>query len=495
MQIFKHKKNDNTKTVKPGVGDRTDMIGTKDIRGLLLNFSIPAIVGMLANASYNVINRIFVGHAVGPDAIGAITVTFPILIIFMGLSMLIGVGATTLISIRLGQQKSNEAEAIMGNALSLLILLPLICCIGMYFYIEPLLIFFGSLDSLLPYAIDYLKILMPGMILMSVSMGMNNIIRAEGNPITAMLTQILGGAVNVAFNFIFVMILDWGVQGAALGAVLGQVFAVTWVMFYFFSRNRSFLKIRARNLIPRLSYIGSISVIGFAPFMMQITASIQMLILNRTLGEYGGEIALAVVGIVGSLSQLIVMPIVGLSQGAQPIIGYNHGAHQYDRVRETLKKAVIYATVFSIFAWIIIRLFPIQMVDIFTDNEPAVTAMASHALVIFFLMMIIVGFQVICSGYFQAIGKPVQATILSLTRQVLFFIPLLIILPRFMGLEGVWWSAPVSDLAAVLITGACIILELYRTGMLRAKDAKEKTEAFRIAGRPDPESPEPLLGQ
>lgn len=483
MKIFTKKY--NNKKTNPIATNRTDMIGTGDIKNLLWFFSMPAIVGMLANASYNIMNRVFVGHAVGGVAIAAITVTFPIMIIFMGVSMLIGVGATTLISIRLGQQKSNEAEIIMGNALTLLFLLPLLCCIGLYFYIEPLLIFFGTTEQLLPYAVDYLRIFLPGMILMSVSMGMNNVIRAEGNPLTAMLTQILGGAINVLCNYVFVILLGWGVKGAALGVVLGQVFSVVWVMSYFFIPNRSFLKLKTANLLPRASYLRGIVIIGFAPFLMQITSSIQQLILNRTLSFYGGETALAAVGIIGSLAQILVMPLMGLSQGAQPIIGFNYGARRYDRVRETLKKAVVYATIFAIISWLIMQLFPHYLVGIFTSNEPQTTAIATRALVIFFAALMTVGFQIICSGYFQAIGKPLQASILSLTRQVLFFIPLLLILPRFWNLEGVWRAAPIADLAAFLITGVCIFLELRKTGMLTDKDARSQTEKALAAQQKD----------
>ncbi|MDR1160190.1 MAG: MATE family efflux transporter [Syntrophomonadaceae bacterium] len=454
--------------------NRTEIMGTGSINSLLWTFSVPAIVGMLANASYVIINRIFIGHAVGGIAIAAITLTFPIFIIFMALLMLIGVGATTLISIRLGQQKTEEAEAIMGNALSLLVLIPVICCACMYFYIEPLLIFIGADASTLPYAIDYLKILMPSVILMSVSMGMNNIIRAEGNPVTAMLTQLFGGIVNVFFNYIFVMRLGWGVQGAALGSVMGQIFAVIWVMSYFFRPNHSYLKIRFHNLFIRIHHVRSIIAIGFAPFTMQVTTSVQQFILNRTLVVYGGDVALAAFGIVGSLAQILVMPIVGLAQGAQPIIGYNYGARQYYRVRETLKKSVIYATILSVISWGAIRLFNGQMVGLFTSNEPETTAMATHALLMFFAVMFIVGFQVVCSGYFQAIGKPLQSTILLLTRQVLFLIPLLLILPKYLGLEGVWLSPPISDVAATSLTAVCIFWELWKSGMLRAENSKNK---------------------
>ena len=462
---------------KQQAAERTRLLGVGNINKLIWDFSLPAVVGMVVNASYIIINRMFIGHAAegGRSAIAAITVTFPILILFMAISMLIGVGATTLVSIRLGEQKVDEAEKILGNALSLLILGPLILCAAMYFYIEPLLIFSGAEDNVLPYAIAYLEILIPSMVIMSVSMGMNNFIRAEGNPITAMQTQILGGAINVGCNYIFVMQFGWGVQGAALGSCIGQLFAMIWVLSYFFSQQRSLLKIKLSNLVIDPSLVRLIVIIGMAPFLMQLTASIQQLILNKVLETHGGEVALAAFGIVGSLAQLLIMPIVGLSQGAQPILGYNYGANRFDRVRETLVKSVIYASIFSIFAWLIIHIYPRQLVSLFISNEPETVVMAAHALEMFFAVLFIVGFQIICSGYFQAIGKPNQATLLSLSRQILFFIPLLIILPRYLGLEGVWLAPPIADGAATVVTAGFIYLELKLSGMLTNKGAKAKT--------------------
>jgi putative MATE family efflux protein len=453
------------------------MLGTGKIGSLLWHFSIPAIIGMLANASYNIINRIFVGHAVGGVAIAAITVAFPIVILFMGISLLIGVGATTLISIRLGQKKIDEAETIMGHALTWLFVLPLLFCVGMFFYIEPSLILLGATADLLPYAIDYLTIIMPGLLIMSISMGMNNVIRAEGSPRTAMLTQIVGGGVNVISNYFFVMVFGWGVRGAAFGVLLGQVVSLTLVMSYFLMPNRSFLKFKVANMLPQFKYTRDIVKVGFAPFILQVVTSVQQLLVNRSLSFYGGGAALTAFGIIGSLAMLLVMPLFGINQGIQPIIGYNYGAARYDRVRETLKKAAIYATIFSFMVWVIIRLFPNQMVGIFMPEEYEITALTARALVIFFALLMTIGFQVIASGYFQAIGKPFHATVLSLSRQILFYIPLLLILPRFLQIDGVWLAAPFADLAAFIMAGFIVFFELRKNNMLTAKDAQAKTEA------------------
>jgi putative MATE family efflux protein len=456
--------------------ERTKMLGSGSINQLLFNFSVPAIVGMLVNASYVIINRIFIGNAVngGKDAIAGITVTFPIMILFMAISMLVGVGATTLISLNLGQNKVKEAEEILGNALFLMFLLPFLLCAGMYMFIEPLMLMVGASEVTLPYAVKYMTILMPSLIIMSVSMGMNNIIRAEGSPVMAMSTQILGGAVNVGCNYLLVIVYPLGVQGAALGAVLGQICSVIWVMSYFLMPGRSLLRIRLKNLKLRPAVITSVCTVGLAPFLMQVTASIQQFILNIVLQQHGGDMALTAFGIVGSLSQILVMPLVGLSQGAQPIIGYNYGAHRMDRVREVLLKAVAWATVFATFSWIIIQTSSARLVSIFLANEPETSALAAHALRCFFAVLFVIGFQVICSGYFQAIGKPRQAAFLTLSRQILFFIPLLLILPRFTGLEGVWISPPIADAASSLITACFILIEMRNSGMLRGQASMDE---------------------
>jgi Na+-driven multidrug efflux pump len=308
-------------------------------------------------------------------------------------------------------------------------------------------------------------------------MGMNNIIRAEGSPRTAMLTQIVGGAVNVMSNYFFVMRFGLGVRGAAFGVLIGQIVSLILVLSYFLMPNRSLLKIKAANLLPQFKYTRDIAKVGFAPFILQVVTSVQQLLVNRSLSYYGGGAALTAFGIIGSLAMLLVMPLFGINQGIQPIIGYNHGAGRYDRVRETLKKAVIYATIFSCMIWVVIRLFPNQMVGIFMPEEYDITALTAGALVVFFMFLMTIGFQVVASGYFQAIGKPLQATILSLSRQILFFIPLLMILPRFLQIDGVWLAAPLADLAAFIMSAFIVFFELRKTNMLTAKDARAKTEA------------------
>ncbi len=428
------------------------------IGGLLWKFSLPAIVGMLVNALYNIIDRIFVGQGVGAIAIAAITVAFPIMLIMMGISILIGVGATALLSIRMGEQKLEEAEKVAGNGAVMLILLPLILTIAYLLFSEKILLLFGASTEVLPYARDFTHIIMLGSAFGSISMGMNNFIRAEGNPKIAMLTQLIGAFINTALNYIFIFKLGLGIKGSALATVSGQFISALWVLYYYAS-GRSIIKIRLKNLKPQKAILLGIMSIGFAPFAMQITGSIQNLILNKTLMAYGGDLALSAVGIMISIATLIFMPIFGISQGAQPLIGFNYGARQYDRVKETLRKAVLSGTCIALLFYLAIHIWPDQIVGLFSKNM-ALTQMTSQAMLVYFALLPVIAFQIICSTYFQAVGKPVQATILSLSRHILIFIPLLLILPRFWGIDGVWRTAPIADALSVILTAGVIYLEM-----------------------------------
>ncbi len=439
--------------------DNSVAMRDQSIGSLLWKFSLPAIVGMLVNALYNIVDRIFVGRGVGSIAIAATTVAFPIMLILIAVSMLIGIGATALISIRLGQKRKEEAEKVAGNAAVMLIILPLIIAVIYLLFPEQILVFFGASNEVLPYARDFVHIIMMGAAFGSISMGMNNFIRAEGNPRLAMFTQITGALINGVLNYIFIFKMGLGIKGSALATISGQLFSAIWVLSYFLS-GRSLVKIRLKNLIPQIPILASIMSIGFAPFAMQIASSIQQSILNKTLQVYGGDLALSAVGIIMSILTLLFMPIVGLSQGAQPLIGFNYGARQYDRVKETMKIAVIAGTSIALTGYLAIHIWPAQIVGLFSKGDTALTDMTSQAMKVFLALFPVVGFQIICANYFQAVGKPVQSTILSLSRQVLLFIPLLLILPHFWGINGVWRTAPIADGLSVLLTATLIYLEM-----------------------------------
>jgi len=430
-----------------------------DIGKLLWEFSLPAIIGVMVNALYNIVSRIFVGQGIGFVAIAATTVAFPIMIIIMAVAMLIGIGATALISIRLGQHKKQEAEVIAGNATFLLILLPLILS-GVYFlFSDPILTLFGASQEVLPYARDYIHIIMMGAVPGAVSFGMSNFIRAEGNPRFAMLTQIIGAVINIILNYVFIFHLGSGIKGAALGTVIAQTVSAIMVLGYFI-QGRSQIRIILKNLKPKFVIIVKIVSIGFAPFAMQMANSVQQTILNNTIMAYGGDLALSAVGIIMSVAMLLLMPIVGISQGAQPLIGFNYGAKQFERVQETLKKGILAGTFLAVLGYILVQTCATPIVALFSKGDTALTQLSVHALVTFLAVLPIVGVQIVGANYFQAVGKPVQATILSLSRQVLFLIPLLLILPNFWGIEGVWRTVPIADSLSVILTASFLFYEM-----------------------------------
>ena len=445
------------------------------ISSLLWMFSLPAIIGMLVNAAYNIIDRIFVGRGIGSIAIAATTVAFPLMTVLLAVYLLVGIGATALISIRLGQRKLGEAEEIAGNALVMMILLPLILS-GIYFaFPDQILTFFGASKEVLPYARDFSNIIMLGSAFGSVSFGVNNFIRAEGNPRLAMITQVSAALINGILNYVFIFKLGMGIKGSALATISGQFLSAVWVLAWFQS-GRSLIRIRLKNLRPRKPILAGIFSIGFAAFGLQLGISIQQSIMNKTLLAYGGDMALSALGIIISTALLLSMPVIGLGQGAQPIIGFNYGARQFDRVRETLKKAIIIGSIMSAAGFMIVMIWPSHIAGLFIKGDTALTEMTSQAITAYFAMFPVIAFQILCSQYFQAVGKPVQSTILTLSRQVWIFIPLLLVLPNFWQIDGVWRTAPIADGLSALLTAAFIFIEVSEQKKAVLKEQAETVE-------------------
>lgn len=443
--------------------DHSKQLGEEKISTLLYKFSVPAVIGMVVNASYNIIDRIFIGRGVGFLGIAGVTVCFPFMILIMAFGMLIGLGTTALISIRLGQQKRAEAEAIMANGMMLLIGISLLLTVGGLSFINPLLHLFGATPEALPYAVEYMRIILFGAVFQGIGFGMNNFIRAEGNPRIAMLTMIIGAVINTLLDPIFIFVLGLGLKGAALATIFSQAVSGIWVLCYFLYGN-SVLKIRLGNLKIQPLVVKQILAIGSAPFAMQVAASIMNIIMNNSLVANGGDVAISAMGIVNSIGMMILMPIIGINQGAQPIIGYNYGARLYKRVKEALRTGIITASIIVLLGYIATRIYPEALIRLFNNEDDALIQMGVQALTIFFIFLPIIGFQIVSSGYFQAVGKPKEAMILSLSRQVLLLIPALLILPRFFGLTGVFMAGPVADLGSSLLTGLWLYWELKKLG-------------------------------
>ncbi|HYE11315.1 MAG TPA: MATE family efflux transporter, partial [Patescibacteria group bacterium] len=374
--------------------------------------------------------------------------------------------------IRLGEKKKEEAELILGNSMVLLIgVAVVISAIGLIF-LEPLLRSFGASEAVMPYAKDYLGIILWGTVAQSIGFGMNNFIRAEGNPGTAMFTMLIGAILNTILDPIFIFGFGWGIKGAAIATVLSQVVSAVWVLYHFLG-GKSTLKVRRKNLKLHLPLVVKIITLGAAPFLMQMAASLLNAIMNKSLTLYGGDIAVSGMGIVMSITMLILMPIFGINQGAQPIIGYNYGALKFDRVKKTLKLAVIAATSIAFIGFAATRVFPVQLVAMFNREDAELLKFGERALKIFLIFLPIIGFQIVSANYFQAVGKPKHASFLSLSRQVLILIPAMLILPRIYGLDGVLMAGPLSDLLSSIITGIFLFIEMKH---LDARHLKSQTQ-------------------
>ncbi len=433
---------------------------TESVGKLLWLYALPAIVGTMVTSTYSVIDRIFIGHGVGPLAISGLALTLPILILLQAVGMLIGAGSASRISIFLGQKNKEKAEKILGNALILTFIFSGITIILSMIYLKPMLLAFGGSEATIPYAEQFLKIMIPGSILSTLTFGFNNMMRASGYPKKAMLTMIIGTISNIILAPIFIFGFNWGIQGAAIATIISMSISATWVMSHFMSKS-SYLRIRKKNLKLDRVIVWSIISIGLSPFCMQLAASFVNIIINTSMKKYGGDLAVGAYGINSSLALLLIMFVVGLNQGMQPIVGYNYGAKKYDRMYEALKKTIYVATIVTGVGALCATLIPHTIVKAFTTDEE-LTNIAAHGLRIMLSAFFIVGFQAVATNFFQCIGMAAKSIFLSLTRQCLLLIPCLFILPRIWNLDGVWMAQPVSDILSAILTAVFLFFQLKK---------------------------------
>jgi len=436
------------------------MLGNEKISKLLFNLSLPATIGMIVNALYNLVDTIFVGRGVDPLAIGGLTIAFPIQMIIMAFAQMIGIGAASAISRSLGANDIEKADSIAGNAfLSIVVLSSITVMFGLIF-IDPLLKLFGATETLLPYAKDYLSIIFLGSIFFSFAVASNNLIRAEGNAKVAMMTMIIGTGLNIILDPIFIFALKMGVKGAALATILSQFISFIYVLKYLYSGNSS-LKVKPHHLKPDKLILREIFAVGSSAFARQVAGSFLAIIINNSLKVYGGDSAITIYGIVNRLIMFLFMPLFGVIQGMQPIAGFNYGANKIDRVKEVVKLSIITTTVLATFGTLIAELFPGFIMRMF-GIEGALLADGIVALRIIVAMIPIIGLQVVGATLFQSIGKAIPSLVLSLSRQVLFFIPLVLILPRFFGVLGIWMTFPAADLLATIVTSILVKKEMNK---------------------------------
>lgn len=438
------------------------MLGTEPIWKLLLKYSIPAIIGMIVNALYNVVDRIFIGNIpdVGALAITGVGVTMPIMTIILAFGMLIGVGATANISIKLGQGKKEDAETIIGNTITLSIIVSLaISVIGILFG-DSILRMFGASDATLYYAKSYIYIILGGTLFNTMAFTLNNTIRGDGNPKLAATIMVVGCLTNIVLDALFIFKFNMGIKGAAMATVASQMVTAIWALMYYL-RGKSNLKFRKSSLKLDKSLVKSIFAIGSAPFAMQMAASLVQVISNNALKVYGGDLAIGAMATISSISMILLMPVFGINQGAQPIIGFNYGAKQYDRANEAFKISAIVAVIIMTAGWILIQTKPELIVGMF-NKDPKLMDITINGAKIYVLMFPIVGISITGSNYMQSVGKAKAAMILGLLRQVILLIPMIIILPKFFELNGVWYAQPASDFLSTMITIVVLFKELRR---------------------------------
>jgi len=449
---------DSTQSVLPT--NATDAIGTDRIGRLLLRYSIPAIVGMLVNALYNIVDRMFIGYGIGAQGIAGVTISFPLMMAMVSFSILVGVGANTLFSIRMGEGRRDEAERILGNAFGLLFFIPLVASLAGLAYLDPLLRLMGAGDDLLPYARDYARIILYGIALSTTGHGLSHFIRSDGHPHVSMIAMLIGAVANTILDPLFIFVFHWGMKGAAWATVISQAISFAWCFGYFLLP-RAGTRLRRRHL--RLDFrriVWPLLGIGFAPFAMNLANSLLNVILNRGLRHYGGDAAIAVMGILSAYMSVIFMPVFGLSQGAQPLMGYNYGARKFDRVRQLFWTSAAAATGVMIVGWIVSQSFPVAILRLFVAADSHLIPLGTQALRIFSLAFPVIGLPIMGGQFFQAIGKPVPATLIALSRQILLFIPFILVFPLFWGLPGIYAAAPASDVLTTLIALPLVLRQL-----------------------------------
>ena len=428
-------------------------LGTQPIGKLLTQFAIPTVIAMIAASLYHITDSIFIGHGVGHLALSGLAITFPIMNLGAAFGALVGVGASALLSIRLGQKDYAAANYILGNVVTLNILMGIGLTIAVLAFLKPILIFFGASAATLPYAYEFMVVIMLGNVFTHMFMGLNALMRSSGNPKASMYATVATVGINLILNPLFIFGFGWGIRGSAFATVISQVIVLVW-QFYFFADKEKFIHFKRGIYKLRSSIVKGIFSIGLAPFLLNSASAAVVILINQQLAFYGGDLAVGAYGIVNRMAFFFIMVVFGLTQGMQPIAGYNYGAGYYDRVKEVLKKTMFASVVVMTFSFLIIELFPHAVASIFT-TEPELVDMAAYGLRIVFMFYSLAAVQIVCTAFFQSIGKAYVSIILSITRQVIVLIPLLLILPRFFNVTGVWITMPIADLIVFVV---CIIM-------------------------------------
>ncbi len=429
-------------------------LGTDKLSSLLARYAIPAIVAMTSSSLYNIIDSIFIGHGVGALAISGLALTMPLMNLSSAFGAMVGIGAAAIISIRLGEGNKVAAERALGNVVLLNAIIGAMMMVVSILFLDPILYFFGASPDTISYARDFMQIILAGSVITHMYLGLNEVLRASGYPQKAMVIMLTAVAVNCALNPLFIFVFGWGIRGSALATIIAQSVALS-ISLTHFSQRSSFLRFKHGIFRLRKKIVASILSIGAAPFLLHLCASVVVIFINMALKNNGGDLYIGAYGVVNRMVLLFVMIVAGLNQGMQPIVGYNYGAKQYERVRKTLFMTIGCAMCVTTTGFLVGQLIPRQVAMLFVGTGDAdaelLIDVAARGLRIVLSVFPIVGAQIVTSNFFQYIGKPKRAILLSMTRQMLFLVPLLIVLPPHFGADGVWWSMPIADCSATIL--------------------------------------------
>ncbi|MBE6199705.1 MAG: MATE family efflux transporter [Rikenellaceae bacterium] len=448
------------------VQDSPLSLGTDSLGKLLFRYAMPAIIAQVAASLYNIVDSIFVGQGVGPLAITGLALTMPMMNLTAAFGAMVGAGSAALTSIRLGQGNKPAAENILGNVVLLNVVLGVVLMVFGLYYLDDLLYFFGASEQTIPYAREYMRIILYGNVITHMFHGLNCMLRVAGYPNKAMVITIISVALNAVLDAVFILWLKWGIAGSAWATVISQLVSLA-IQLAHFSRPDSFLRFRSGIFKFRWDIVKGIIGVGMAPFMIQSCACVVVILVNTKLREYGGDLSIGAYGIANRVAFLFTMVVMGLTQGMQPIVGYNYGARKYDRVMRTLWMTVGWAVATTTFGFLVCEVFPYQVVRMFvsedgTGDATTLIEASARGLRLLVMMLPIVGFNIVAGNFFQHIGKPKRAIILSVSRQLLFIVPLLFVLPPVFDVDGVWYAIPIADFASTVLAAVLLWLQLRK---------------------------------
>lgn len=430
-------------------------LGTQPVGKLLAQYAMPAIIAQVASSLYNIIDRAFIGQVVGPLAISGLAITFPFMNLSGAFGAAIGVGASTAISVKLGQKDYKTAEELLGNTVTLNLLIGFLFAVICLIFLDPILYFFGASKETIPYARDFMQVILIGNPITHMYFGMNAVLRAASKPRQAMNATVFTVAMNILLDIVFILWWEWGIRGAALATVLSQSMALIYQIRLFMNKSE-LLHLKKGIYRLKASLVKNIIAIGISPFLMNVCTCIIVIFMNNQFVRYGGDLSVGSYGIASAIGTVFAMFVIGLNQGMQPIAGYNFGAQKIDRLLRVLNLAMITATIIMTVGWFIAMTFPYYLARIFTTDATLIQ-MSIKAIRINMLVYPIIGFQMVVTNFFQCIGKVKISIFLSLSRQLIFLLPLLYTLPLFFGIDGVWYSLPASDFTASIVTAIIMV--------------------------------------